>query len=192
MRITGGVHRSRELRAPKGHKTRPTADRVREGLFSMLTSRRELVGTHVLDLFAGTGALGLEALSRGVAHATFVESGREALVALRENVRSLGLEARSTIVGQKVERAIDSIAGPFGLVFCDPPYALVREPALSAVLVKVAGLCEPEATLVLEHDSKDAPPELGSMMATESRRYGDTSLTFYMTKPSSNDEDGHG
>jgi len=190
MRITGGVHRSRELRAPKGHKTRPTADRVREGMFSMLASRRPLDGARVLDLFAGTGALGLEALSRGAAHAVFVESAREALDALRENVRALGLESECTIVAQKVERAIDSLSGPFDLVFCDPPYALVREPALGVLLAKVATHCDPEATLVLEHDSKDPPPTISGVTATVTRRYGDTSLTLYLAKPSSNDEDG--
>lgn len=179
MRITGGVHRSRELRAPKGHKTRPTADRVREALFSMLSARLSIEGARVLDLFAGTGALGLEALSRGAAHAVFVENAREALAALQENVRALGFAAASQVITQRAERAIPSLKGPFDIVFCDPPYALVREPELPRLLAEVGAVCAPSSTIVLEHDNKDAPPAVGGLVLIETRRYGDTALSFY-------------
>ena len=129
MRITGGTFRSRPLRAPRGDRTRPTSDRVREALFSILGAHRSLAGARVLDLYAGTGALALEALSRGAAHATVVESGAEAVAALRANVHSLGLADSVRIVTTPVERAAarpSSTDAPFDLVFADPPYALVR------------------------------------------------------------------
>ncbi len=179
MRITGGVHRSRELRAPKGHKTRPTADRVREALFSMISSRRSLDGARVLDLFAGTGALGLEALSRGAVHVVFVEDARDALSALQANIHALGVDRESTVISQRVERALRTIKGPFDVVFCDPPYALVREAAFVELWSSVAALCDAQCTLVLEHDSKDTAPEPSSLHITTTRRYGDSSLSFY-------------
>jgi len=166
MRITGGVHRS----------------------------RRPLDGARVLDLFAGTGALGLEALSRGASHGVFVESDRAALLALRENVRALGFEAASVVIAQRAERVVEALKGPFDVVLCDPPYALVREPELAALLSKVAAHCHAEATIVLEHDAKDPPPSILGAIVTFTRRYGDTGLTFYevsaLLKPPANDEDG--
>src|ERR1700722_20157026 len=115
MRITGGAFRSRALRAPRGMATRPTSDRVREGLFGILSSAGILTGARVLDLYAGTGALALEAVSRGAAGATLVESGREALEAARVNVASLGLEDRVRIVAADVAVAIGRLVrhGPF-------------------------------------------------------------------------------
>ncbi len=164
----------------------------------MLASRRSLDGARVIDLFAGTGALGLEALSRGAAHVVFVESDRAALLALRENVHSLGFERASVIAAQRAERAVEALLGPFDLVLCDPPYALVREAELATLLSKVLTYCDPEVVFVLEHDAKDAPPTINGVTVTVTRRYGDTSLTFYeashdtraLEKASSNDEDG--
>src|ERR1700680_1652370 len=98
MRITGGIHRSRSLRAPRGERTRPTSDRVREALFGILTARRSLAGLEILDLYAGTGALALEALSRGAGRATLVESSREALAAIRANVAALGVQDRVRVI----------------------------------------------------------------------------------------------
>lgn len=119
MRITGGTFRSRAIRAPRGSATRPTSDRVREALFGILTSAGVLDGSpppRVLDLYAGTGALGLEALSRGAAEATFVESGREALAVLRENIAALGVEGRTHVVaadvGAAAARAAITRGGP--------------------------------------------------------------------------------
>lgn len=191
MRITGGSFRSRALRAPRGDRTRPTSDRVREALFSILTSRRDgpsLVGARVLDLYAGTGALAIEALSRGAAHATVVENGAEALAALRANVQGLGLEARVRIVTTPVERAAPRAdrapEAPFDVVFADPPYALVRS---GDVVRAMARWLEPRvltssATVVVEHASADAPPAFEALNLVDSRRYGDTTLSFYETK----------
>jgi 16S rRNA (guanine966-N2)-methyltransferase len=121
MRIIAGTHRGRPIVAPKGDSTRPTADRVREALFSMLASRLgDFEGLRVLDLFAGSGALGLEALSRGAAHCTFVEQDRPALDALKTNIAKLGLagtEVRATSV-----LALGPAAQPYDLILADPPY----------------------------------------------------------------------
>ena len=178
MRITGGIHRSRPLKAPRGTATRPTSDRVREGLFGMLEARALVRGARVLDLYAGTGALGLEALSRGARHATFVERGREALDALGANVDALRANAQARIVRSSVEGAGPRVGGPFELVLVDPPYADVPSGAVARALMLLRDRLAPGATLVLEHASGDSPPEMCDFRRGESRRYGDTTLTF--------------
>src|SRR5688572_1442885 len=122
MRIIAGAWRGRPLLAPAGQATRPTSDRAREGLFSMLQSRLgSFEGLHVADLFAGTGALGLEALSRGATHCTFVEKDREALEILRRNVDRLGAADRCEVRAQTVEHA-PAPRRPCDLILVDPPY----------------------------------------------------------------------
>jgi 16S rRNA (guanine966-N2)-methyltransferase len=156
---------------------------VREALFGILASSGVVEGARVLDLYAGTGALGLEALSRGASSAVLVESGREALAVLRENVASLGLDARVQVVSADVARAFARLgrSGPFDLVFADPPWALVdageADRALVA-LVRDGLLCE-EATVVLEHSSRTDPRDVDGFDRQSTRRYGDTALTFY-------------
>ena len=120
MRIIAGEWRGRPLAAPEGRATRPTSDRAREGLFSMLASRiGSFEGLHVADLFAGTGALGLEALSRGAAHCTFVEKDRAALDTLKRNIAKLGAGDRTEVRAQAVEHIS---LPPTDLIFMDPPY----------------------------------------------------------------------
>ncbi len=122
MRIIAGTWRGRALVAPPGEATRPTADRVREALFSMLTSRLgDFDGLRVADLYAGTGALGLEALSRGAAHATFVENDKAAVMALRANILKCDADLVSTVLQQPVQ-AIGRAPLPFDLLLLDPPY----------------------------------------------------------------------
>ena len=185
MRITGGTHRSRALHAPRGDRTRPTSDRVREALFAILGARRSFEGLRVLDLYAGTGALALEALSRGAAHATLVESAKGARDCILANVEALNLQTRVRIVGCPVERATRAIAeqAPFDLVLADPPYALVPTGevarALGMLAAPASGLFADTATLVLEHASADHPPELAAFALTDSRRYGDTAVSLY-------------
>lgn len=184
MRITGGTLRSRVLKAPRGLATRPTTDRVREALFSILASRGGLValGGRVLDLYAGTGALGLEALSRGARHATFVERDKAALAALRANVRELGLEARATVLPVAVDRALARAAGPFDLVFADPPWDDVTSTVPAALGALAASVAE-GALVVLEHRAGDVAPEIPGLALASSRRYGDTELAFYDPSP---------
>lgn len=122
MRIIAGEWRGRPLAAPEGQGTRPTSDRAREGLFSMLASRvGSFQGLHVADLFAGTGALGLEALSRGAAHCTFVESDRTAAFVLQKSIDRFSVKDRTTVLTQSVEYA-SAPSRPFDIVFMDPPY----------------------------------------------------------------------
>jgi 16S rRNA (guanine966-N2)-methyltransferase len=198
MRVTGGSLRSRALRAPRGQATRPTSDRVREALFGILASsslgagdaagRPRLEGARVLDLYAGTGALAIEALSRGAARAVLVESSREALAALRANVEALGLAERTEVLAADaraaaVQRRIVR-GGPFDLVLADPPWALVdagEAQRVLAALVAAGALSRADALVVLEHSARTAVTELAipGLELTESRRYGDTALAFY-------------
>jgi 16S rRNA (guanine966-N2)-methyltransferase len=183
MRITGGTLRSRGLKAPKGAATRPTTDRVREALFGILTSAGAIEGARVLDLYAGTGALALEALSRGASAALLVESAREALGALRANVEALGLEDRARVVAGDVAQAMRRLgdAGPFDLVFADPPWAMVDDGPPIAALADLArrGGIAPEGRVVLEHSARTPPPDIDGLVRLDTRRYGDSALTFY-------------
>ena len=178
MRIVGGNLRGRVLRAPGGAATRPTSEKVREAVFNILGA---VDGDRVLDLFAGSGALGLEALSRGAAHATFVDAARPALTAIRGNLRELGLDARATVVpGDAVAAAARLKAdGPWRLVFVDPPYR--SDLATRAVLALPCERLATDAVVVIEHDRHNAPPDpLGSLLRTDLRRYGDTVISFFV------------
>jgi 16S rRNA (guanine966-N2)-methyltransferase len=183
MRITGGRWRSRALDAPRGMATRPTSDRVREALFSMLVSDGligdEDDGARVLDLYAGTGALAFEALSRGASSAVLVEHARDAVTAIRKNAHALGLGSEILLFDTKVERALLKIEGPFGIVFLDPPYADVRAPSFTAILARAAALLGPGGALVLEHASPDEPPVIPGLELDRTRKYGDSSVTLY-------------
>ncbi len=156
----------------------------------MIEARCGVREARVLDLYAGTGALGLEALSRGAAHATFVERRREALVALRENVAALGVIGQSRIIGRAVEAlgvaAGSELGGPYELVFADPPYADVQSGAAPRALGRVLLeelLASEDALLVLEHSSKTPPPSFSKLVCLETRVYGDTQLSFYGLLP---------
>ncbi len=188
MRITGGLHRSRALVAPRGTATRPTSDRVREALFAILGADLPIAGASVLDLYAGTGALGLEALSRGAASAVLVERSKEALDAIRTNVAALGVGARVRVLPMTVERAARTLAagaGAFDLVLVDPPYADVASGDAARALDAVVrvGALRAGARVVLEHAKGDAPPPIDGLALLDTRRYGDTSLSFYEATP---------
>ncbi|MDO9711067.1 16S rRNA (guanine(966)-N(2))-methyltransferase RsmD [Paracraurococcus lichenis] len=164
MRIIAGRHRGRRLQAPAGQGTRPTADRVRQALFDMLwhapwAGRARIEGAQVLDAFAGTGALGLEALSRGAAAATFLETDRAALAALRANIAACREEARCRVLPADATRP-PRAAMPCGLVFLDPPY---REGLMQAALagLRAAGWIAPGALVAAEYGAAPdgAPPD---------------------------------
>lgn len=141
MRIIAGAWRGRPLRAPEGMATRPTADRVRETLFSMLTSRLgSFEDLRAADLFAGSGALGLEALSRGAAHATFVEQDVRAQQAIRDNLAAFGATSQAQLIGGSALRLGRS--DPFDLIFADPPYAAGSGGAAVAAVVAAGWLAE--------------------------------------------------
>jgi 16S rRNA (guanine966-N2)-methyltransferase len=174
MRIIAGTHGGRELTAPKGRATRPTSDRVREALFSILGDIR---GLRVLDLFAGSGALGIEALSRGAAQATLVDSAAPAVAAIKRNLEALG--ARAEVVRQPAARFLQGAsrdARQYDLVFLDPPYrdasTLGRE--LTSALTPILA---PDARVVAESDRRSP---LGLELALlDERRYGDTMIQIY-------------
>ncbi len=181
MRIVGGSLSGRVLRAPQGVATRPTSEKVREALFNILANRvGSLEGAHVLDLFCGSGALGIEALSRGAAHSTFVDGGKPALAATKANLAELGVADRALVVGgDAVAQAAKLVpAQPWKLVFVDPPYK--SDLATRSVLALPAANLIPGGTIVIEHDRRGVPPEqLGSLLRTDQRRYGDTMVSFF-------------
>lgn len=179
MRIVAGKWGGRPLRAPRGSVVRPTADRVREAVFGILGDR--VAGASVLDLFAGTGAMALEALSRGAAGAVLVESSPEAFAALSGNVSALGAtEAVCLPVDyRKALRGLASKGRRFDLVFLDPPYGrgLVGR---SAAEIHRAGLLAPGAVVVAERAAKDPDEEFPAGWEERTdRRYGDTRITLY-------------
>ncbi len=174
MRITGGALARRTFDAPPGDRTRPTTDRVREALFSALGSRMSLGGARVLDLFAGSGALGLEALSRGAAHVTFVERHARTLALARANAAALGVDGHATFVRSDVAAYLRTAAGPLDLVLADPPYALDRLALLPDAL---RPLLTPGGLVVLEHDARHDFE--GAVGHVQSRVYGGTVVSLF-------------
>lgn len=178
MRVIAGTYGGRRLRAPRGRATRPTAERVREALFAALG---ELQGEVVLDLFAGTGALAIEALSRGAARAVLIERDGRALAALRANLAELGLGPEQAEVRRgealRALRTARERAETYDLLFVDPPYShagvLGRELA-----VALPPLLAPRARVVVEGDRRVAPLDLGLEIDLQ-RRYGDTMITIH-------------
>lgn len=178
MRIIAGALRGRRIAAPPGRGTRPTSDRVREALFSILGP---VDGEDVLDLFAGSGALGLEALSRGAASATFVERAPRAAACIRDNIRALGVEDRTRVVVRDWRAALSAerAAGRwYGVVLVDPPYRDVARVAagLGAALAEVV---VPGGTVVIERSARDRALVLDGLAVERSveRVYGDTAVS---------------
>jgi 16S rRNA (guanine966-N2)-methyltransferase len=171
VRVVAGEFRGRRLAAPRGARTRPTADRVREALFSMLG---EVSGARVLDLYAGSGALGIEALSRGADSAVFVERDPRAVAVIERNLASLGLEQR--VVRQDAVRFLARAEGMFDLVFCDPPYDAASRLA-GPLAEHLPGRTAKGARIVTESD-KRTPLELPLPLLTE-RTYGDTRIAIH-------------
>ena len=191
MRVIAGSARGRRLEAPRGRTVRPTSDRVREALFSSL--RDDVPRATVLDLFAGTGALGIEALSRAAAAATFVERDATVVQTLERNLATAGVADRATVVRSDADGfAANPRGGPFTVVFCDPPYdePLDRVLALVETLYDAGALAHP-ATVVIERDKRDpALPALEDaehlgtrrLLAIDRQRfYGDTVLLYLTT-----------
>ena len=171
MRVVAGEFRGRRLAAPRGVRTRPTADRVREALFSMLD---DVSGARVLDLYAGSGALGIEALSRGAASAVFVERDPRAVAAIERNLEALGLEQE--VLRQDAVRFLARAEGTFDLVFCDPPYDSASR--LAGPLAQgLPALTSEQARIVTESDKRN-PLELPFPLITE-RTYGDTRIAIH-------------
>jgi len=180
VRIIAGAFKGHQLVTPRGHRTRPTADQVRIALMDTLTPR--LPGARFLDLFAGAGGVGLEALSRGAAHAVFVERDADAAACLRRNVAALRVAPATRILPLDAGRALHRLAADgerFDLVFLDPPYGggLVEDALLRLGTGAVITL---DALVIAQHFTKQAPPErIGTLGAYRTRRFGETTLTFF-------------
>jgi 16S rRNA (guanine966-N2)-methyltransferase len=171
VRVVAGEFRGRRLVAPRGARTRPTADRVREALFSMLG---DVGGARVLDLYAGSGALGIEAISRGAASAVFVERGRQAAAVIRRNLQSVGVQA--AVVEGDALTFVRQDQRPYDLVFVDPPYDCA--PSLAGPLAeRLPAITTPQARIVTESD-KRRPLELPFPLLRE-RTYGDTRIAIH-------------
>ncbi len=180
MRVIGGRLGGQRIDAPSGMDTRPTLDRVREALFNVLQA--EVSGARVLDLYAGTGALAIEALSRGAVSAVLVECSERARRVIRKNVTRLGLETEASLVAERAERAVGSFApGTFDLALLDPPWpAGVAAP----VLERLPALMAEGGIVVVEHERIHGPQAVGveswpGLTLVDRRRYGRTGLSFF-------------
>ena len=183
MRIIAGSLRSRRLKSVPGMDTRPTPDRLRESLFNILQPHME--GAVFVDAYAGTGAVGIEALSRGARRAVFIERSRAALTVLRENLGSLGLLNSANIISGKVASALPQYCE--GIVFLDPPYELERE---YAAALEILGAAAP-ALVVVQHSAKfDPGPEHGRLHRQRTLRQGDNALSFYAAEARSTEHRG--
>ncbi|MEI6633773.1 MAG: 16S rRNA (guanine(966)-N(2))-methyltransferase RsmD [Chlamydiota bacterium] len=185
VRIIAGEFKSRRLVSPRAAAVRPTSDRVKESLFGILGPR--LDGARVLDLYAGTGNLGLEALSRGAATCCFVERAPSPCAAIRKNTAALGIEGRAEVLRLDCVRALGHLAqrgDRFSLVFADPPYAKKEESGseFKKILLglDVCASLAPGALVAAEHCKFDAPPVgLVNLRLLDQRRYGDTVISFF-------------
>ena len=177
VRVTGGELRGFQLAEPGGARLRPTSARVREAIFNVLAARIE--DASVLDLFAGTGALGIEALSRGASRAVFVENHRGSARAIVQSLARAHLAESGSVVRGALQGALDSLDGPFDLIFLDPPY---DSDQASPTLSVLGPLLTPGGLVVYEHRSRYNPPErpLG-LTLTDRRVYGDTAVAFFVT-----------
>lgn len=181
MRVIAGTHRGRRLNAPRTDHLRPTSDRVREALFSILRNR--LTNSHFLDLYAGTGAVGIEAISRGATHVTSVESDREALKLIQQNVQICQIGDALAMRAQTVEDFLDNPAqwnGPYDIVFADPPYSDAREFSVLLSEPQAERLFNVDSWLIIEHATRTILPlALGPTQFLRRYRYGDTTLSVY-------------
>jgi 16S rRNA (guanine(966)-N(2))-methyltransferase RsmD len=177
MRIIAGIHKGRRLKAPAWQGLRPTSDKLRETLFNILAPRIE--GARALDLYAGTGAVALEALSRGARLAVCVERDRRAVKLIDANRSALDELARCIIICDDAARALDTWiqGGPFDVIVLDPPY---DAEGVEAVLSKAARQRAPGATLVLEHAARRTPPAPPGLAVARTVTSGDSALTFYV------------
>jgi 16S rRNA (guanine966-N2)-methyltransferase len=181
MRIIAGKYRSRTLRSLKGQMLRPTSDRLRETLFNILGAT--VGGSTFVDLYAGTGAVGIEALSRGAHHAIFIEQHAPAVALIRRNLESLGIGAEAEILGMNVARAIERLEARHvhtQFIFFDPPYAADSEYEGTLEALGESPLVAPEGRVIVEHLRKrDLPERAGDLELTRVVEQGDAALSFY-------------
>jgi 16S rRNA (guanine966-N2)-methyltransferase len=181
-RIIAGAHGGRRLSAPAGAQTRPTSDRVREAFFSALNTMTDLSGARFADLYAGSGAVGLEALSRGASHALLVEADARAARTIRDNIVALRVGSAARLITGKVSAALAGPpdGGPYDVVFADPPYA-VEAAELTGVqdALMENGWLAPDAVVIVERSTRGGPLTwVDGITADRSRRYGETTLWY--------------
>lgn len=176
MRIISGSRRGKKLLAPSGENTRPTTDRVKESVFNIIQS---YIPTEcVLDLFAGSGALGIEALSRGCSHAVFVDTGREALSVARQNIKNSQFEEKSTVLRTDAAAYLERCQKRFGIIFLDPPYntGLLSR---AADLIEKRGLLSEGGIMVCETEAGGEVPQVHELELIRSATYGKTNILIY-------------
>lgn len=180
MRVISGKARGLKLNAPKNDDVRPTTDRVKESLFNMINSY--IMDSDVLDLFAGTGSLGIECLSRGSNKCIFVDNSKESINIVKSNIKKARVESESTILNLDFKSAINSLGlknEKFDIIFMDPPYYKnMFSDALGSIDNK--NLLKEDGIIVVEHDTKDKfPDNIGRLYKTRDKKYGNTTITFY-------------
>lgn len=181
LRVAGGIHRSRQLCSPPGQDTRPTRSLVREAVFSMLMN--EVPGSRVLDLFAGSGAMGLEAISRGAAFSVFCDLKRQAVDCVKKNIDLLRVSGQSRVLMMSWEQAVKQLADEderFNLIFLDPPYKMESGIILSAIAM--ANLLEPGGTVVLETGKEPSLAIPEDFVVVKEKSYGETVLKLIELK----------
>lgn len=177
MRVIAGLAKGRRLASPKSSDIRPVLDQVKEAVFNILF---DCEGLRVLDLFAGTGAMGIEALSRGAAHALFVDNFRESIKLIQKNIELCGFDSRSEIVAMTVGKAINILSKQlksFDLIFVDPPYQC-HFIAKTLAKLQQSGLCHDQTQIVIEHHPKEPIPKMEGLSLTDQRKYGQTLISF--------------
>jgi 16S rRNA (guanine(966)-N(2))-methyltransferase RsmD len=183
MRVIAGIYRSRPLRSMPGLDLRPTADRLRETLFNVLTAGNPsaLAGTMWVDLFAGTGAVGIEALSRGAAMVHFVESSAKAVELVQKNLQSLGITKNFEVLRQDAVRAIGALKkAKADFVFLDPPYRMNEAYQQTLEALAASALLKQDGTIIAEHDKRFDPGEgFGKLQRLRKLEQGDSALSFY-------------
>jgi 16S rRNA (guanine966-N2)-methyltransferase len=183
MRVISGSAKGRSLKAVPGMSTRPTTDKVKEAIFSMIGPYFD--GGIALDLFAGTGGLGIEALSRGMDKAIFIDIEKKSIETIQQNLTVSGLKEQAEVYRNDAERALKALAKrsiQFNLVFLDPPYRMKLTADLIGMMEQL-GLLQNDTVIVVEHDSADTLPDLvGGLMQERRAEYGDTAVTIFKSR----------
>jgi 16S rRNA (guanine966-N2)-methyltransferase len=181
MRVSGGSGRGRRLKVPAGDRVRPTSDKVKQALFNILGAKVE--GAVFLDLFAGTGSIGIEALSRGAGRTVFIDDARRSLDAVRHNIEQAGFGELAQVTASKAETFVRKALDRFDIVYVDPPYTTEIKPLLE--LISGSGLLAPGAVVVAEHFKKQPSVKAAGMLVLYRETvYGDTVLAFYRERES--------
>ncbi len=178
MRVISGLYRGRTLRTVRDMSVRPATDRVRQTVFDMLMNRMEFDGARVLDLFAGSGSLGIEALSRGAGHVTFVEHAREAAEFIELNLRTLGCGDAGTVLESDALSFLRPGVGPFDLIFADPPYAFDGTADIPGIVAE-SGILRRGGYLLIEHAAGQAFGIAPGLRTGPVKRFGRTHVTFF-------------